>query len=192
MQSTLTPQDADPHDAFVIEPDVVLAARQASPDPVRELLSHLAHKAAERSSGVSAAVPTPMVETPGRYANARHDVSRRRHRQDRHDRRASAAGRRAWDQLVGEARFHRLHVRPLQRLRCRGVDASRCGGQTDDRKLAAAVRAGGTACERQACGRQACCGRATGGSAGPSRDGRSGTGATRLCPASLRIAPHPR
>jgi hypothetical protein len=46
MQSTLTPQDADPHDAFVIEPDVVLAARQTSPDPVQELLSHLAHRAA--------------------------------------------------------------------------------------------------------------------------------------------------
>jgi hypothetical protein len=46
MQSTLTAQDADPHDAFVIEPDVVLAARQTSPDPVQELLSHLAHRAA--------------------------------------------------------------------------------------------------------------------------------------------------
>jgi hypothetical protein len=63
MQSTLTPQDADPHDAFVIEPDVVLATRQASPDPVQELLSHLAHKAAKRSPEASAAVPTPMVET---------------------------------------------------------------------------------------------------------------------------------
>src|ERR1700677_1836050 len=69
MQSTLTPQDTDPHDAFVIEPDVVLAARQPSPDPVRELLSHLAHKAAERSPEVSAApevsvvAPTPAVDT---------------------------------------------------------------------------------------------------------------------------------
>jgi hypothetical protein len=55
MQSTLTPHDTDPHDAFVIEPDVVLAARQASPDPVQELLSHLAHKAAgqQASSGIS-------------------------------------------------------------------------------------------------------------------------------------------
>src|SRR5665213_3004689 len=50
MQSTLTAQDTDPHDAFVIEPDVVLAARQASPDPVQELLSHLAHKAAEQQA----------------------------------------------------------------------------------------------------------------------------------------------
>ena len=46
MQSTMTPQETDPHDAFVIEPDVVLATRQASPDPVQEFLSHLAHKAA--------------------------------------------------------------------------------------------------------------------------------------------------
>jgi hypothetical protein len=64
MQSTLTPRDTDPHDVFVIEPDVVLAARQASPDPVQELLSHLAHKAAERSPEVSAAAPTPVVDTP--------------------------------------------------------------------------------------------------------------------------------
>jgi hypothetical protein len=64
MQSTLTPQDTDPHDAFVIEPDVVLATRQASPDPVQELLSHLAHKAAGRSLEPSAAVSTPKVDTP--------------------------------------------------------------------------------------------------------------------------------
>jgi hypothetical protein len=64
MQSTLTPQDTDPHDVFVIEPDVVLAARQASPDPVQELLSHLAHKAADRSPEVSAVAPTPAVDTP--------------------------------------------------------------------------------------------------------------------------------
>ena len=64
MQSTLTPQETDPHDVFVIEPDVVLAARQASPDPVQELLSHLAHKAAERSPEASAAAPTPAVDTP--------------------------------------------------------------------------------------------------------------------------------
>src|SRR6202789_1775211 len=69
MQSTLTPQDTDPHDAFVIEPDVVLAARQPSPDPVQELLSHLAHKAAEKSPEVSAApevsvvAPTSTVDT---------------------------------------------------------------------------------------------------------------------------------
>jgi hypothetical protein len=64
MQSTLTPRDTDPHDAFVIEPDVVLAARQPLPDPVQELLSHLAQKAAARSPEVSAAAPTPAVDTP--------------------------------------------------------------------------------------------------------------------------------
>jgi hypothetical protein len=69
MQSTLTPQDTDPHDAFVIEPDVVLATRQPSPDPVQELLGHLAHKAAVRSPEVSAVpevsvvAPTPAVDT---------------------------------------------------------------------------------------------------------------------------------
>ena len=63
MQSTLTPRETDPHDVFVIEPDVVLAARQASPDPVQELLSPLAHKAAGRSPEASAAVPTPAVDT---------------------------------------------------------------------------------------------------------------------------------
>jgi hypothetical protein len=69
MQSTLTPQDTDPHDVFVIEPDVVLAARQASPDPVQELLSHLAHKAAQTSPQVSAvpevsAAPEVSVVAP--------------------------------------------------------------------------------------------------------------------------------
>jgi hypothetical protein len=79
MQSTLTPQDTDPHDAFVIEPDVVLAARQASPDPVQELLSHLAHKAAQASPEVSvvpqvsipevsAVAPPPVVDTTFRAA----------------------------------------------------------------------------------------------------------------------------
>jgi hypothetical protein len=61
MQSTLTPQDTDPHDAFVIEPDVVLATRQASPDPVKELLSHLAHKAARKPPEISA---IPQVSIP--------------------------------------------------------------------------------------------------------------------------------
>jgi hypothetical protein len=68
MQSTPTPQDTDPHDVFVIEPNVVLAARQSSPDPVQELLSHLAQKAAQASPEASAVpkavVPTPAVDTP--------------------------------------------------------------------------------------------------------------------------------
>jgi hypothetical protein len=75
MQSTLTPQDADPHDAFVIEPDVVLATRQASPDPVKELLSHLAQKAAQKPPAISvvseapAVVPPPAVDTTFRAAS---------------------------------------------------------------------------------------------------------------------------
>ena len=74
MQSTMTPQDTDPHDAFVIEPDVVLAARQASPDPVQELLSHLAQKAAKTPPEVSvipevsAVAPPPAVDTTFRAA----------------------------------------------------------------------------------------------------------------------------
>ena len=51
-------------------------------------------------------------------------------------------GRSARDRLVGEAVFHRLHVRALQRLRRRGLDPSRCGRQADDLKLAAALRVG--------------------------------------------------
>lgn len=41
MQSTLISKDADPHDVFVIEPDVVLAARadHAPPDPIKSLLT---------------------------------------------------------------------------------------------------------------------------------------------------------
>jgi hypothetical protein len=74
MQSTMTPQDTDPHDAFVIEPDVVLAARQPSPDPVQELLSHLAQKAAKKPPEVSvvpevsAVAPPPAVDTTFRAA----------------------------------------------------------------------------------------------------------------------------
>src|ERR1700722_16948047 len=75
MQSTLTPQETDPHDTFLIEPDVVLAARadHALPDPVHDALSRLAHRAAhttpDLSVGVSGAsartatAPTPTVDT---------------------------------------------------------------------------------------------------------------------------------
>jgi hypothetical protein len=74
MQSTMTPQDTDPHDAFVIEPDVVLAARQASSDPVQELLSHLAQKAAKTPPEVSVVpqvstvAPQPAADTTFRAA----------------------------------------------------------------------------------------------------------------------------
>jgi hypothetical protein len=64
MQSTLTPQETDPHDIFVIEPDVVLAARadkadNTSPDPVHEALSRLAQQRAPTASDISASAPSP-------------------------------------------------------------------------------------------------------------------------------------
>jgi hypothetical protein len=61
MQSTL--KETDPHDIFVIEPDVVLAAREAPPDPVQELLSDLARKTAQTAPEVSVVAPTPAVDT---------------------------------------------------------------------------------------------------------------------------------
>jgi hypothetical protein len=67
MQSTLTLREADPHDAFAIKPDVVLAARAnpPSPDPVHEALSHLSRRRAQMALGTAAAGPaTPVVETP--------------------------------------------------------------------------------------------------------------------------------
>ena len=57
MQSTLTPQETDPHDIFLIEPEIVRAARAnpaPPPDPVHEVLSLLAHRAAHRTSDVAA------------------------------------------------------------------------------------------------------------------------------------------
>jgi hypothetical protein len=93
MQSTLTVHETDPHDIFVIEPDVVLAARpdavrpgaprvdaaradaprtdNASVDPVQEALSRLAHQRADVQPKFSAAVaatpstaaPSPAVDT---------------------------------------------------------------------------------------------------------------------------------
>jgi hypothetical protein len=72
MQSTLTPQQTDPHDIFVIEPDVVLAARadHASPDPVQDALTRLAHQRANAPSEVSAGTPSPAVDTTFRAAAA--------------------------------------------------------------------------------------------------------------------------
>src|ERR1700749_2481986 len=80
MQSTLTPQETDPHDIFLIEPDVVRAARKDHPlpDPVQGALSRLAHRAAQAPQGGSvgppdasartAAAPTPTVDTTFRAA----------------------------------------------------------------------------------------------------------------------------
>jgi hypothetical protein len=95
MQSRLTVHETDPHDIFVIEPDVVLAARpdaarpdavrtdairadtvrtdtvrtdSASADPVHEALSRLAHQRADIQPKFSAAAPSPTVDTTFRAA----------------------------------------------------------------------------------------------------------------------------
>ncbi|MEO6842186.1 MAG: hypothetical protein ABI192_15650 [Bradyrhizobium sp.] len=57
MQSTQTSREADPHDIFVIEPDVVLAARADHADPISSLLTPPVHPAPERSA------PLPPVDT---------------------------------------------------------------------------------------------------------------------------------
>ena len=94
MQSTLTVHETDPHDIFVIEPDVVLAARpdavrpgapraeaaradapradNASADPVHEALSRLAHKRTDVQPKLSAAAPSPTLDTTFRAAAADH------------------------------------------------------------------------------------------------------------------------
>jgi hypothetical protein len=66
MQSTLTPQETDPHDTFLIEPDVVLATRadHALPDPMHDALSRLAHRAAHTTPGVSVGAPGVSVGAP--------------------------------------------------------------------------------------------------------------------------------
>jgi len=65
MQSTLTPTETDPHDIFVIEPDVVLAARadQTPAAPAVEPISHPAPPQAEKAPDVAAAVSMPKVDT---------------------------------------------------------------------------------------------------------------------------------
>jgi hypothetical protein len=70
MQSTLTPQETDPHDIFVIEPDVVLAAHadNTSPDPVHDALSRLAQQRAPTAPDISAVAPSPTVDTTFRAA----------------------------------------------------------------------------------------------------------------------------
>lgn len=65
MQSTLTPTETDPHDIFVIEPDVVLAARadQTPAAPAVDPISHPAPPLAEMTPDVAAAMSVPRVET---------------------------------------------------------------------------------------------------------------------------------
>ena len=53
MQSTLTAREADPHDMFVIEPDVVLAARVDAPE-ARPREPNLRALVSEISAGVAA------------------------------------------------------------------------------------------------------------------------------------------
>jgi hypothetical protein len=65
MQSTLTPTETDPHDIFVIEPDVVLAARadQTPAAPAVDPISHPVPPQAEMTPDVAAAVSVPIVDT---------------------------------------------------------------------------------------------------------------------------------
>jgi hypothetical protein len=62
MQSTLTARDADPHDTFVIEPDVVLAARADAPGPPRRE-PNLRALVSEISAGVAEQATAPKVDT---------------------------------------------------------------------------------------------------------------------------------
>jgi hypothetical protein len=68
MQSTLTAREADPHDKFVIEPDVVLAARADGPDPQRRE-PNLRALVSEISAGVAAQAAAPKVDTSFRAAH---------------------------------------------------------------------------------------------------------------------------
>jgi hypothetical protein len=77
MQSTLTPTETDPHDIFVIEPDVVLAARadhtpatETPANPVHEILSRPSAAQANAASDVVAAASVPAVDTTFRAAAA--------------------------------------------------------------------------------------------------------------------------
>ena len=62
MQSMLTAREADPHDTFVIEPDVVLAARANPPDATRRE-PNLRALVSEISAGVAAQAAAPKVDT---------------------------------------------------------------------------------------------------------------------------------
>jgi len=68
MQSTLTAREADPHDMFVIEPDVVLAAR-ADPPGTDKREPDLRALVSEISAGVAAQTAAPKVDTSFRAVN---------------------------------------------------------------------------------------------------------------------------
>src|SRR5215470_5451780 len=69
MQSTLTAREADPHDMFVIEPDVVLAARADAPE-ARPREPNLRALVSEISAGVAAQAAAPKVDTSFRSVAA--------------------------------------------------------------------------------------------------------------------------
>src|SRR5689334_24252321 len=62
MQSTLSARDADPHDTFLIEPNVVLAARADAADANRRE-PDLRALVSEISAGVAAQTTAPKVDT---------------------------------------------------------------------------------------------------------------------------------
>jgi hypothetical protein len=61
MHSIQTVPQTDPHDTFAIDPRARID--QASPDPVHEVLSLLSRRRAQTAADVSAAAPTPVVDT---------------------------------------------------------------------------------------------------------------------------------
>src|SRR5450759_153463 len=79
MQSTLTSRPSDPHDIFVVEPDVVLAARgDQTTDLAQDILSRSSapqaikgrlEALAEIASGVAAGAAPPSVDTTFRAAD---------------------------------------------------------------------------------------------------------------------------
>jgi hypothetical protein len=79
MQSTLTSRPSDPHDIFVVEPDVVLATRgDQTTDLAQEILSRSSapqaikgrlEALAEIASGVAAGAAPPSVDTTFRAAD---------------------------------------------------------------------------------------------------------------------------
>ena len=68
MQSTQTARQTDPHDVFVFEPDVVLAARTDAPDPQRRE-PNLRALVSEISAGVAEHAAAPKVDTSFRAAH---------------------------------------------------------------------------------------------------------------------------
>ena len=64
MQSTLTPTETDPHDIFVIEPDVVLAAR-ADQTPAAPTVDTTFRATATTAAPAAGDIRAPEIEVPG-------------------------------------------------------------------------------------------------------------------------------